>query len=153
MTINVAVTPGRVRACVRRGVDATIAGLGLLLALPIMAVVALLIQIESRGPALVRDPRVGRNGVEFSLFMFRTTRVGPDGHRCPTRIGEFARRTSIDELPVLWNVLRGDLAFVGPPAATPSEDLRPDVPGHPEVPSERPGVSGLWRTSAESKAS
>ena len=120
-----------------RAFDALAAGVGLAVVAPLLAVVALAIKLGSPGPVLFRQQRVGRDGVPFTLVKFRSMRVGGKGaqvtaagDRRITPIGRLLRKTKLDELPELWNVLRGDMALVGP---------RPEVPRY--VDAEDP----LWR--------
>jgi lipopolysaccharide/colanic/teichoic acid biosynthesis glycosyltransferase len=92
--------------------------------LPLMAIIAVVIRLDSRGPALLRQTRVGRHGEDFELLKFRTMVVGAHtmgsgwliAERDPriTRVGHFLRRWSLDELPQLFNVLRGDMSIIGP---------------------------------------
>ena len=95
----------------------------LVLALPLIAVIAVLVKLESAGPALFRQEREGFNGIPFTMLKFRTMYCRPDNDesvqatandRRVTRIGYWLRRFSLDELPQLWNVLRGDMSLVGP---------------------------------------
>ena len=95
----------------------------LVMALPLMGVLALLVKLESKGPALFRQEREGLNGIPFTMFKFRTMYCRPDNDqsvqatandRRVTRVGYWLRRFSLDELPQLWNVLRGDMSLVGP---------------------------------------
>ena len=97
--------------------------IGLILLLPLFLILYLAICIESRGGGFYRQIRVGKNGVDFSLYKFRSMRVGSDakglitvGGRDPriTNVGYFIRRYKLDELPQLFNVLMGDMSFVGP---------------------------------------
>ncbi|MEW6198907.1 MAG: sugar transferase [Planctomycetota bacterium] len=108
---------------VRRMMDATVAALGLLLTLPLWPLVALAIRLDSPGPVLFRQRRVGQHGRLFTIYKFRTMRVDAeaDGARWAvrddprvTRVGRFLRRSRLDELPQLLNILRGDMALVGP---------------------------------------
>jgi lipopolysaccharide/colanic/teichoic acid biosynthesis glycosyltransferase len=109
---------------VNRAADVVIAGLGLVLASPILAAAALAVKLEDRGPVLFRQGRVGKDGVDFELFKLRSMVVGAErqgagyavdrGDARITRVGQFLRRTSIDELPQLWNVVRGDMSVIGP---------------------------------------
>jgi lipopolysaccharide/colanic/teichoic acid biosynthesis glycosyltransferase len=158
----------------RRAVDVLLAAAGLvLLAVPI-AVIAVLIRLESRAPAILRQQRVGLGRRAFTLYKFRTMRVGGSdaAHRelivrelagedtstngswkldddRVTRIGGFLRRTSLDELPQLVNVLRGDMALVGPrPCLDWEADLFP--PQFGERFDVRPGLTGLWQVSGRS---
>ena len=106
-----------------RALDAAIAGAGLVLASPVLGLAALGIKLQG-GPALYRQTRVGLDGEDFELLKLRTMVVGAEqlgsgfavdrGDPRITRLGRFLRRTSIDELPQLWNVLRGDMSVIGP---------------------------------------
>lgn len=106
-----------------RFLDILFSFLGLLLLLPIFFLIYLLIRIESKGPGFYSQIRVGQGGKDFRLYKFRSMRVGADkkglitvGGRDPrvTRIGLLIRKFKLDELPQLWNVLRGDMSLVGP---------------------------------------
>lgn len=108
---------------VRRMMDAMSAAIGLLVTLPLWPLVALAIRLDSRGPVLFRQRRVGQHGRDFTIYKFRTMEVDaePDGARWATRddprvtrVGRLLRRSRIDELPQLFNILRGDMALVGP---------------------------------------
>jgi lipopolysaccharide/colanic/teichoic acid biosynthesis glycosyltransferase len=109
---------------VKRAMDLLIACLAAVVVLPLMAVIAVVIRLDSRGPALLRQTRVGRHGEDFELLKFRTMVVGAHtmgsgwlvAERDPriTRVGHFLRRWSLDELPQLFNVLRGDMSIIGP---------------------------------------
>jgi lipopolysaccharide/colanic/teichoic acid biosynthesis glycosyltransferase len=109
---------------VNRALDAAGASLGLVLASPFLAASALAIKLEDRGPVLYRQRRVGRNGEDFELVKLRTMVVGAEkqgagwavnrGDPRITRVGRVLRRLSLDELPQLWNVVRGDMSLIGP---------------------------------------
>jgi lipopolysaccharide/colanic/teichoic acid biosynthesis glycosyltransferase len=109
---------------VNRAADVAVAGVGLALTSPLLGLAALAIKLEDRGPIVYRQSRVGRHGADFDVFKFRTMVVGAEsmgagfavdeGDRRITRVGRVLRRTSIDELPQLWNVLRGDMSVIGP---------------------------------------
>ncbi len=107
-----------------RAVDVVGSALGLALASPVLAAAAAAIKLEDGGPVLYRQRRVGKDGVDFELLKLRTMVVGAEhqgaglavdaGDARITRVGRVLRRLSFDELPQLWNVLRGDMSLVGP---------------------------------------
>jgi lipopolysaccharide/colanic/teichoic acid biosynthesis glycosyltransferase len=131
--------------------------IGLIVLSPILALIAIAIRMDSEGPIIFRQQRVGKVGRLFEIYKFRTMRVdAPKYHYSPTtatdqritRVGRFLRKTSLDELPQIWNVIRGDMSLVGP---------RPEMPFIVETygPRERqrlfvvPGITGLWQLSAD----
>ena len=134
-----------------RALDVMGASLGLALASPFLAAGALAIKLVDRGPVLYRQRRVGRDGVEFELLKLRTMVVGADqqgagwavnrGDPRITPVGRLLRRLSLDELPQLWNVVRGEMSLIGPRPTlayqveqyTPRQRKRLDV---------RPGITG-----------
>ena len=107
-----------------RAADVALAGLGLVVASPLLAAAALAIKLEDRGPVLYRQTRVGKDGQDFEVLKLRSMLVGAErqgagfavdrGDARITRVGRLLRRTSIDELPQLWNVVRGDMSVIGP---------------------------------------
>lgn len=107
-----------------RALDVAIAGTGLVLTSPLLALGALAVKLGDGGPVLFRQTRVGKDGVDFELLKLRTMVVGAErkgagyavdkGDSRITRVGRFLRRTSIDELPQLWNVVRGEMSVIGP---------------------------------------
>ena len=107
-----------------RAADVAVAGTALVLASPVLALSALAVKLTSRGPALYRQMRVGRDGADFELFKLRTMVEGAEtqgagfavdrGDPRITRVGQILRRLSLDELPQLWNVVRGDMSVIGP---------------------------------------
>lgn len=129
--------------------DRTMALIGLLILWPVLAVVAVLIRVKMPGgPVIFKQRRVGRNGKLFTMYKFRSMTVGHGGSSVSvagesriTPLGAKLRHYKLDELPELWNVLIGDMSFVGP---------RPDVPGYAdqlkgedrEVLRLRPGITG-----------
>ncbi len=153
----------------KRLMDIALAGLGLVLTLPLMLLIALAVKIDSPGPVFFRQRRCGKEGREFTMYKFRTMRSDAqslqdklkernnvDGPMFKikndprlTRLGRFLRKTSLDELPQLWNVLKGDMSLVGPRPLVMDEmkfspswrDIRLKV---------KPGITGLWQISGRS---
>ena len=107
-----------------RAADVAVAGTALVVASPVLAVAALAVKLTSRGPALYRQTRVGKDGTDFELLKLRTMVVGAETHGAGlavdkgdsriTAVGRILRRLSLDELPQLWNVVRGDMSVIGP---------------------------------------
>jgi lipopolysaccharide/colanic/teichoic acid biosynthesis glycosyltransferase len=172
--------PARQADLAKRGLDVGVALLLLLLLLPVLAAAAAMVRLSSPGPVLLRQVRIGRHEVPFEMLKFRTMYVGVDDGRqrsmnerelrgerdtgCGdgvfklrddprvTPAGRWLRRFSIDELPQLFNVIRGDMSLVGP---------RPSLPWEVELyTSEQrrrheclPGISGLWQVSGRNRVS
>lgn len=141
----------------KRGLDIVAALALMICTAPLCAAIAMLIRYESAGPVFFQQDRVGQNGRHFRLYKFRSMRVDapkyafhPTGASDPrvTRVGRWMRRTSLDELPQLLNVLRGDMSLVGP---------RPEMPfivqqyndQHRQRLQVKPGITGLWQLSAD----
>jgi exopolysaccharide biosynthesis polyprenyl glycosylphosphotransferase len=160
------------RVLVKSAIDRVGAALLLVVLSPVLAVTAVAIKLTSPGPILFRQLRVGRHGSPFVFLKFRTMEVGADDRTGDltaaneadgllfkiredprlTSIGPFLRRTTLDELPQLWNVLRGDMSLVGPrPLAVPSDAFV----GEDEMRRLRvkPGITGLWQVSGASELS
>ena len=144
---------GRIQAAINRGGDLAISLVLLVFTLPLMLVVAAVIRLDSPGPVLYRQERVGLGGVPFTLLKFRSMRPnaesgGPawasQGDPRVTRIGSFIRRTRIDELPQLINVLRGQMSFIGPRPERPHfvEQLADIIPFYRERARVKPGLTG-----------
>jgi lipopolysaccharide/colanic/teichoic acid biosynthesis glycosyltransferase len=132
----------------RRALDVVAGGIALAVSSPFLAVIGLLVRLESPGPAIFRQTRVGAGGRPFTLLKFRSMRCGgggPDvtapGDARVTRVGRWLRRSSLDELPQLVNVVRGDMTLVGPRPETPALAAR-YRPGCAEVFRYRPGITG-----------
>jgi lipopolysaccharide/colanic/teichoic acid biosynthesis glycosyltransferase len=154
----------------KRAFDAVAAALGLIVLSPILLVLALAVRLDSPGPVLYRRRVMGRGGTQFDAFKFRTMVVNGDEvlARHPelmaqwqrdqklredprvTRSGRWLRRLSLDELPQLLNVLRGEMSLVGPRMIAPVELARyGDRAG--ELLSVRPGITGPWQVSGRSE--
>jgi lipopolysaccharide/colanic/teichoic acid biosynthesis glycosyltransferase len=145
-------------SALKRLIDIAGAGFGLLLLAPVLLFVAALIRIESRGPALFRQRRTGRHGQVFQIYKFRTMQVQEDGpvvvqaaaaDNRVTRVGAFLRRSCIDELPQLFNVLRGEMTLVGPRPHALAHDAyyAALIPEYGERFLVRPGIAGLAQVS------
>jgi sugar transferase (PEP-CTERM system associated) len=139
----------------KRALDLVCASVGLVLALPIMGLVALAVRLTSPGPAMYHQRRVGRQGQIFTVHKFRTMREDAEAHTGPvwaakdgdsrvTRIGRWLRRTRLDELPQLWNVIKGDMSFVGPRPERPEfvSGLTREIPYYGQRHVIRPGITG-----------
>jgi lipopolysaccharide/colanic/teichoic acid biosynthesis glycosyltransferase len=147
---------------VNRALDLLVAALALALASPLLAACALAIKLDSRGPVLYRQRRVGRDGACFDLFKLRTMVVGAEHtgaglyieDRDPriTRIGRRLRRFSLDELPNLLNVLRGDLAIVGPRPTVQSQVDRYTAHQRRRL-EARPGITGWAQVNGRTSLS
>jgi exopolysaccharide biosynthesis polyprenyl glycosylphosphotransferase len=168
-----------VRRAIKRTIDLIVASILLVLLSPVLAFVALAVRLTSRGPVLIRQTRVGMDGRPFTFLKFRSMYVNSDAADHEeyvaslirgeggaasedkpmfkitddprvTRVGKVLRRYSIDELPQLWNVIRGDMSLVGPRPSLPFEvSLYEDW--HRMRLEVRPGMTGLWQVKGRSK--
>lgn len=152
----------------KRALDLVVGGVGLLLALPLLGVLAVAVALSGRGGVFFVHRRVGRGGREFPMVKFRTLRPGtdqalmaeptfkdaqfkvqPDDPRI-TGVGRVLRRTSLDELPQLWNVVRGDMSLVGIRPVV-REQLNTRSPHFQQLyTATRPGLTGLWQINGRS---
>lgn len=143
----------------KRGFDLFFAGLGLLIALPLLPLLALAIRLESPGPILFRQLRVGENEIPFLLYKFRSMRQDAESETGAvwaqvddprvTRFGKFLRKSRLDEIPQLFNVLKGDMSFVGPRPERPEfiEKLKERIPYYGSRHCVKPGVTGWAQVS------
>jgi lipopolysaccharide/colanic/teichoic acid biosynthesis glycosyltransferase len=160
----------------KRPFDLIISGILLVVLCPLMACLALLVRADSPGPAFYRQDRIGRHGKHFRIWKFRSMHVNSDpaqhhqlaaawfaaddsargykSQRDPrvTRVGRFLRQTSLDELPQLINVLRGEMSLVGPRPAIPYE-LAYYIPAYFERQKLLPGITGLWQVHRRDRLS
>lgn len=139
---------------VKRAMDLAIASLVLVLLSPVLLLLALLVKLSSRGPVLYRQERCGLNGVRFQMIKFRTMRIDAEqatgpvwataGDTRTTRLGAWMRRLSLDELPQLFNVLRGEMSLVGPRPERPVfiERFRQTVPNYMSRHMVKAGMTG-----------
>jgi exopolysaccharide biosynthesis polyprenyl glycosylphosphotransferase len=157
---------------VKRALDIVAALCALVPIALVTPVLAVLIRLDSPGPAFFRQRRVGRDGHEFEIVKFRTMRVGAETELAAlaavneasgalfkvrldpriTRVGTILRKYSIDELPQFWNVLRGDMSVVGPRPPLPSEVRQYDSPVFRRL-YIRPGITGPWQIGGRSDLS
>ena len=154
------IVPRQLKVChavsrrTKRALDLVVASIGLVFVSPIMLAAAIAIAREKSGPIFFRQARVGINGMVFEVIKFRTMVVNAEAHTGPvwaraddnrkTKLGSFLRRTSIDELPQLFNVLRGEMSIVGPRPERPVfvEQFRKRLPRYDERHLVRPGITG-----------
>ena len=160
-----------VRSC-KAAVDRTAGALILALLSPLLALLVIMVRLDSKGPGLFRQMRVGQDGRPFRIFKLRTMTVTAERDRASlldrnegsgplfklhddprvTRVGSFLRRTSLDELPQLLNVVRGEMSLVGPRPALPVEVAEYDDVELRRL-AVRPGMTGLWQVSGRSNLS
>lgn len=154
----------------KRVIDVLGACVGLVLLTCAFVIVAPLVRLESRGPVIFRQKRIGRNGRFFALYKFRTMRSDAASQKAQlaeanemrghlfkirndprvTLVGRFLRRTYLDELPQFWNVFKGDMSLVGTRPPTPDEVARYS-PHHRRRLSVRPGITGLWQITGNGR--
>lgn len=147
--------PGALYEVTKRISDLFLSTIALVVSAPVMVFIALVIRLDSPGPAVFRHQRVGKNGKIFAMYKFRTMYIDTSeyapaptnsGDERVTKLGRFLRKLSLDELPQLFNILKGEMSLVGP---------RPEQPFIVEKYSRkekkrliaRPGLSGLWQVS------
>lgn len=158
----------RLEAALKRLVDLTVASALLLLLLPLLLVVAVMVRLDSAGPVFFGQARVGRDLRLFRMWKFRSMLVGSELERAEvdrqafgfplhkaiddprtTRVGRILRRWSLDELPQLWNVVRGDMSLVGPRPRLPEEVLADGLRQSLRL-GMRPGATGPWQIGGRS---
>ncbi|WP_165355134.1 exopolysaccharide biosynthesis polyprenyl glycosylphosphotransferase [Nocardioides oleivorans] len=155
------------RRLVKDVVERSVALVALVVALPVLAALCLAIRRETPGPAIFRQQRIGRDGVPFTMLKLRSMGIEAEEEKSGlsnegdgvlfkirldpriTPLGQKLRKFSLDELPQLWNVVRGDMSLVGPRPALPGEVARYDVDPRRRL-VVKPGVTGLWQVSGRS---
>jgi exopolysaccharide biosynthesis polyprenyl glycosylphosphotransferase len=166
------ITISRGKQLVKRALDVLFAIVGGILMLPLMAIIAVAIRLDSPGPSVFRQLRVGKGGRQFWCCKFRSMHEGAEEERGPleafnerdgavfkirddprrTRVGRWLRRSSLDELPQLYNVLRGEMSLVGPRPPLPEEVTQYEAWQMRRL-EVAPGITGLWQVSGRSKLS
>ncbi|HEY7281200.1 MAG TPA: sugar transferase [Actinomycetota bacterium] len=174
MTLSLApVRLSRPKAALKRAFDLGLSIFGILLTAPVWLVTAIAVKVSSHGPVFFRQIRVGRGGTPFTVYKFRTMHNGAEEALAElralneasgplfkmrddprvTRVGKFLRRWSLDELPQLWNVVRGDMSLVGPRPPLPEEVEAYEQDWHFDRLEVMPGITGLWQVSGRSNLS
>ena len=143
----------------KRGIDCILSLIGLIILSPILLIIAVIIKVTSPGPILFRQERVGKNNKHFRIMKFRTMRIDTPKD-CPThllenpdqyitKIGHILRKTSLDELPQLWNIFIGDMAVIGPRPSLPNQYDLNELRDQNGASAVRPGLTGLHRSAEE----
>ncbi len=145
---------GGTKTVLKRAFDLFCAGVGMVLVSPVLAVIAILVRLSSPGPVLIHQLRVGKNGRPFLAHKFRSMREDAEAETGPvwaapddprrTAVGKWLRRLSLDELPQLWNIMRGEMSLVGPRAERPEfvDEFASRLPRYQDRHLVRPGLTG-----------
>jgi Undecaprenyl-phosphate galactose phosphotransferase WbaP len=160
----------------KRVIDIVGAGLGLVLLAPVFLILAILIKLDSPGPVFYRQTRIGRDGRPFPMLKFRTMVQNADQVLAAllredaalrrewkvyqklkddpriTPLGEFLRKYSLDELPQLWNVLKGEMSLIGPRPFFPDQRQLYDDCAYAHYSCVRPGITGMWQVNGRSES-
>jgi O-antigen biosynthesis protein WbqP len=137
----------------KRAFDLCLAAPGLLVGFPVVVALIVAVRLDSPGPGIFRQVRVGQNGKQFICLKLRTMVAGTldrpsheTGGDSITKLGHLLRRTKLDELPQLWNVMRGEMSFVGPRPCLPTQTELIELRRANGVLSLRPGITGIAQT-------
>ena len=143
------------RLMIKRVLDASCSFIGLIFLAPVMAIIGILVKVDSEGPMIYSQVRVGKDGNFFKMYKFRTMSQNAEKESGPTwakkndpratRLGSFLRATHLDELPQLFNVLRGEMSLVGPRPERPHfvDELKKVIPHYERRLNAKPGITGL----------
>ena len=143
--------------CLKRVIDFLLSLIGIVVLSPVLLVLAIIIKVTSPGPVLFKQERMGKDNVRFKIFKFRSMRIdtpkdvpthmlsNPDQYI--TRVGKFMRKTSLDELPQLFNILKGDMAVIGPRPSLPNQYDLNELRDKNGASSIKPGLTGLAQIS------
>lgn len=143
--------------CLKRVIDFLLSLIGIVVLSPVLLVLAIIIKVTSPGPVLFKQERMGKDNVRFKIFKFRSMRIdtpkdvpthmlsNPDQYI--TSVGKFMRKTSLDELPQLFNILKGDMAVIGPRPSLPNQYDLNELRDKNGASSIKPGLTGLTQIS------
>lgn len=143
--------------CLKRVIDFLLSLIGIVVLSPVLLVLAIIIKVTSPGPVLFKQERMGKDNVRFKIFKFRSMRIdtpkdvpthmlsNPDQYI--TSVGKFMRKTSLDELPQLFNILKGDMAVIGPRPSLPNQYDLNGLRDKNGASSIKPGLTGLAQIS------
>lgn len=145
------------RKCIKRLLDFLLSLIGIIILSPVLLILAIVIKVTSPGPVLFKQERMGKDNVHFKIYKFRSMRTdtpkdvpthmlsNPDQYI--TKIGKFMRKTSLDELPQLFNILKGDMSVIGPRPSLPNQYDLNELRDQNGASSIKPGLTGLAQIS------
>lgn len=145
------------RKCIKRLLDFLLSLVGIIILSPVLLMLAIVIKVTSPGPVLFKQERMGKDNIHFKIYKFRSMRIdtpkdvpthmltNPDQYI--TKIGKFMRKTSLDELPQLFNILKGDMSVIGPRPSLPNQYDLNELRDQNGASSIKPGLTGLAQIS------
>lgn len=143
--------------CLKRVIDFLLSLIGIVVLSPVLLVLAIIIKVTSPGPVLFKQERMGKDNVRFKIFKFRSMRIDTpkdvpthmlsNPNQYITSVGKFMRKTSLDELPQLFNILKGDMAVIGPRPSLPNQYDLNELRDKNGASSIKPGLTGLAQIS------